>query len=117
LFTVRYVLSCTGAPHTASFTLDDYPQDKAADSPAAETGSHFRVYQLNYYEKSTSHAAGSGVVRAKRCRNRGPHVCECTIPAYAYCVPRFACHSGLMGGMPGDIAVLDTANVTETAQS
>jgi hypothetical protein len=41
----------------------------------------------------------------------------CTIPAYAYCVPRFSCHSGLMGGMPGDIAVLDTANVSETTQS
>ena len=41
----------------------------------------------------------------------------CTIPAYAYCVPRCACHSGLMGGMPGDIAVLDTANVSETTQS
>jgi hypothetical protein len=41
----------------------------------------------------------------------------CTIPAYVYCVPRFACHSGLMGGMPGDTAVFDTANVTETTQS
>jgi hypothetical protein len=41
----------------------------------------------------------------------------CTIPAYVYCVPRFACHSGLMGGMPGDIAVFDTANVSETTQS
>jgi hypothetical protein len=41
----------------------------------------------------------------------------CTIPAYVYCVPRFACHSGLMGGMPGDIAVLDTANVSGTTQS
>jgi hypothetical protein len=41
----------------------------------------------------------------------------CTIPAYVYCVPRFACHTGLMGGMPGDIAVFDTANGTETTQS
>ena len=41
----------------------------------------------------------------------------CTIPAYVYCVSRFACHSGLMVGMQGDIAVFDTANVTETTQS
>jgi hypothetical protein len=53
----------------------------------------------------------------RKCTCGAFHVCECTIPAYAYCVPRFACHSGLMGGMPGDVAVFDTENVTETTQS
>jgi hypothetical protein len=39
-----------------------------------------------------------------------------TISAYIYCVPGFACHWRLMGGMPGDTAVFHTAIVTETKQ-
>jgi hypothetical protein len=41
----------------------------------------------------------------------------CTIAAYVCFAPKFACHSGLMEGMPGDTAVFDIAIVTETTQS
>jgi hypothetical protein len=41
----------------------------------------------------------------------------CTISANVYFAPKFACHSGLMGGMARHTAVFDTATVTETAQS
>jgi hypothetical protein len=37
-------------------------------------GLPFRVSFFISYAKSASHAAGSGVLRAKRCRNRGPQV-------------------------------------------
>jgi hypothetical protein len=41
----------------------------------------------------------------------------CTIPAFAECFLGFAWNSGLVGGMPGDTALFDTAIVTETTQS